>query len=198
MTQSAGLAHATSALQSAGLAHTSALQSAGPGHATSADQSAGLALVPIQSADPATQQESRNKIRRLMPRLSICDQATEAMHSELDKQVIPPADFRDVEGLVKLARDHLNNFTKLIPTLSRGFFPSEKLRVASACTGSGQDAVMMAVVEQALARQYPGFGFEHVFSCEKEGRKRAWLRHLHEELVAVADHGPEAKTPCIC
>ena len=118
------------------------------------------------------------------------------MHSELDKQVIPPADFRDVEGLVRLASDHLKNFTKLIPTLSRGFFPAEKLRVASACTGSGQDAVMMAVVEEALAGQYPGFGFEHVFSCEKENRKRGWLKHLHNQLLAP--HGHEAaKMPCI-
>ena len=104
------------------------------------------------------------------------------LHQKHRNSLLEAAGLRTLDGLTKLAGEHAQNFRQLIGSGGRAMVPKFKVRIGTACTGSGADLASMLAMKKALAAADIEFEFEYVFNCEKAGTKRNWILALHDTL----------------
>ena len=97
------------------------------------------------------------------------------------QQVLEAAGVGEISWLKNLAEQHHEAFTKEL-TNERVMAPDGVVRIATSCTGTGQEVFSLLAVIDVYRKLYPRFRVEYQFHCEKEPKKRAFVNTMHEVL----------------
>ena len=100
------------------------------------------------------------------------------------KEVLDAAKFHDGSLLSHLAAEHIRSFKQLLA--DRMLSPDRPITWGSACSGSAGDLVVCKSMEIALQKISPSLEINHLFSCESNKIKRAWIQCVHDELSPEA------------
>ena len=132
------------------------------------------------SADGAPDPKTK---RTLRAQSSVCPDKYEELLAKTSSQKVEAATFKTLEGIVELAKEHVKAFKDIMRSGGpRNFGPGRTLTVATACTGSGLDIIVLAACQAALEEESPGTKFKYLFNCEIQEKKRNWIMELHRNF----------------